>query len=261
MKEPLCVRQQQMMEFLLQGEKKIANHIVQQGAISVDTRLHIYRNAYQVRLRETIDTDHPLTGVYLGDDLFDQMVQQYINIYPSHYRSLRHFCDDLPVFLADNKPFSEHPQIAELARFERLLLCVFDAPDAATVSVEALGELPPQNWPEMKIHFHPSVRLFESPWNVVSVWQAIKEEQSPPDSRWSTEECLLWRNREKMTEFLHVGAAELCMVKEFQHGSNFARVCEALLEIIPHDEVSVFAVSTLSKWAQQGLIGVLYGTE
>jgi len=259
MKETLFDRQQQMMNFLLRGEEAITEHIVQQGAISVETRLHIYRNAYQMRLRETIDTDHPVTGVFLGDELFDKMVQQYTDSFPSQYRSLRHFCDELPVFLADRKPFSEHPQIAELARFERLLLTVFDAPDAVAIDTSELSALAGTVWPNMKIKFHPSVRVFESRWNVVSVWQAIKGDLPPPNSQWNKEACLLWRNRERMTEFVHLDAAELCMVKEFQHGSNFARVCEALLEIVPPDELSACAVNILSKWAQQGLIGSLYG--
>jgi len=261
MKETLFERQQQMMNYLLQGKKTIKDHIVQQGAITVDTRLHIYRNAYQLRLRETIDTDHPVIGVYIGDELFDQMVQQYVISYPSHYRSLRHFCDELPSFLGDRKPFSEHPQIAELARFERLLLTVFDASDAPVIGLSELSGMSAPDWPNMKIQFHPSVRMFESPWNVVSVWQAIKDDLPPPSSLPSREACLLWRNRQRMTEFVHLNSAELCMYREFQQGSSFAQVCEALLSVVPDDELSACAVNILSKWAQHGLIGSLYGNE
>lgn len=254
MKQTLRERQQQMMEYLLDGKGDIADHIAQQGNITVDTRLHIYLNAYRVRLRETIDTDHPVTGDYLGDELFDQMVRHYTEQHPSRYKSLRHFCDELPAFLASSEPFNAHPQIAELARFERLLLSAFDAADASTLESEALASLASDAWPEMTVSFHPSVRLFESHWNVVSIWQAMKKEATPPDAKWSSEQWLLWRNRDHLTEFSHLNSAELCMYRQFLSGADFATVCEALLELIPESEVSTTAVNTLVKWIDQGLI-------
>ena len=71
--------QQQMMNYLtddtlVEHEPSIAKNVENHGGISREARLHIYKNAYQMRLKETIDNDHELLGLYLGDDLFDQMV-------------------------------------------------------------------------------------------------------------------------------------------------------------------------------------------
>ena len=130
--------QQQLMAYLLGQDSTIADHVVDQGGITTDVRLGIYRNAYRIRLRETIDVDHPVLGTYLGDELFDRMVDGYIDQHPSSFSSLRQFADRLPKFLSTNTPFSEHPQIAELARFERLLLTAFDAADASSVPPQHL---------------------------------------------------------------------------------------------------------------------------
>ena len=77
MNDTLAQRQQQLMQHLLHGDGAIKEYIAQQGNVSTETRLHIYRNAYQERLRQTLDTDHPVTGIYLGDELFADMVAAY----------------------------------------------------------------------------------------------------------------------------------------------------------------------------------------
>ena len=247
-------RQQQLMAHLLHGDGDINDHIALQGNVSTATRLHIYRNAYQTRLRETLDTDHPVTGSYLGDELFEQMVAGYRSRHPSNQRSLRHYADELPEFLAAQAPFCDNPQIAELARFERLLLSAFDAAEAVRVSRADLQRLPLAAWPGMTPVFHPSVQLFESDWNVVGLWQALKAESMPPAAQQGFEAWLLWRNRELLTEFRHLDAAEHCLLKQLLAGAEFATACEALLELVPVAEVSAVAAGTLVNWLELGLI-------
>ena len=246
------------MAHLLRGDSDIKAHIASQGKVSTDTRLHIYRNAYQTRLRETLDTDHPITGLYLGDELFERMVAGYRELYPSRHQnlrhSLRHYADALPEFLATEAPFSESPQIAELARFERLLLSAFDAREARRTSREELQALPLDAWPGMTPIFHPSVYLFESEWNVVGVWQALKTEATPPPAQQEPQAWLVWRNGDLLTEFRHVETVELCLFTQFRAGAPFAPACEALLELLPSSEVSGAAANALLGWLESGLI-------
>jgi len=95
-----------------------------------------------MRLREFIEVDHRVLGIYLGDDLFDLVAAEYVKQCPSSKTSLRHFADQLPGFLARTEPFSAHGQIPELARFERLLMTAFDAAEANKLPNEALAVLP-----------------------------------------------------------------------------------------------------------------------
>lgn len=254
MNRQLQQRQNQLMDYLLSGKGEIAEHIVSHGELSTQTRLHIYGNAYQTRLREAIDTDHPATGVYLGDNLFELMVDNYRQQHASRHRSLRYFADALPHFLATQMPFRDNPQISELARFERLLMNAFDAADASRATIEQLRQILVEDWPTLKLDFHPSVQLFESKWNAVEIWQAIKEEKTPPAAQQSPETWLVWRNKGLLTEFRHLGEAELCMFKQFKGDGHFASACEALLDIEPEDRVSAIAVNTLMGWLDAGLV-------
>ncbi|MBV1932738.1 MAG: DNA-binding domain-containing protein [Porticoccaceae bacterium] len=257
MRSQLQQRQQQMMSYLLSGKDEIAEHVLDQGKLSAQTRLHIYGNAYHSRLRDTIDTDHPATGVYLGDSLFELMVDNYRQQHASSYRSLRHFADALPHFLAMQTPFCDNPQISELARFERLLVSTFNAADASRATIEQLRQFPVEDWPEINIDFHPSVQLFESNWNAVEIWQAIKEEKTPPTAQEDSTTWLVWRNQVLLTEFRHLGMAEFSMFKHFKSGGSFASACEALLDIEPEDQVSAIAINTLMRWLDSGLVKIL----
>ena len=247
--------QTDFMAYLTSGDETISQQVIQQGKIDVATRLHIYSNAYLMRLREAIDNDHPILGVYLGDDLFDQMVAGYIENHPSEVESLRYFADQLPNFLAAAAPFNEHPIIADIARFERALLNAFDAADAQSITVVDLQKVPPENWPLMKLRFHPSMQFFETQWNTVETWQAIKQEQTPPAAEVQGKAYwLLWRNQDRLTEFNSLTEDEYALLTAALRGTDFSGLCEVLFDYYAEIEISQTAVNYLQKWIQLGLI-------
>ena len=71
------------MSFLQAQDGDFSDLVIGDETLDTATRLEIYRNAYTTRLKKSIETDHPVLGVYLGDDLFDRLVSGYIALYPS----------------------------------------------------------------------------------------------------------------------------------------------------------------------------------
>lgn len=165
--------QQQFSDYLLSRSDEISACIVDDKKVSKQTRLEIYKNTYTIRLTKCIETDHPMLGKYLGDGLFETMAEGYINNNPSHYTTLRYYCDDLPGYLDKTEPFTSAPILSEIAAFERTMLNAFDAADAddKRTSVEDLKSIEAEKWPAIKISFHPSVRVFTAYWNSVESWQ------------------------------------------------------------------------------------------
>ncbi|WP_261842906.1 HvfC/BufC N-terminal domain-containing protein [Aliamphritea ceti] len=246
-------RQQQLLDYIMGKPSDIQEHIQDRGKVSVDIQLHIYRNAYQVSFWETLNTDHEILGKYLGDDMFNAMVRDYIAEYPSTFRSLRDFGDRLPTFLTENKAFSQHPQIAELARFERDLLIAFDAMDANMCSREDLTRIAPEQWAELTIEFHPSVRAFITGYNVVDIWQHLKADRSPPDALARNEYWILWRNRDRLTEFASLDGFEQAMYETFSKGYTLEQAAEFLIEI-SHSDPTEKLLTTLFTWLDKGWI-------
>lgn len=257
-KLPLASLQQKMINYLVNDDPNVTTTIMKQikdhGRITRDVRLNIYKNAYQVRLKETIENDHEMLGFFLGDDLFDQMVLGYINAYPSDNTSLRHFADKLPLFLANTPPFKDHPIISELAHFERFLMVAFDAADAALFTRDLLANIPPEQWPDLVFRFHPSVQLARFQYNSVETWQALKQEQAPEPAKEQPSDWLLWRNKERLTQFRSLPAQEYDLINMILQGASFADLCDFLLQEVSEEQASPLALDYLLKWLDDGIL-------
>ncbi len=232
--------QHQFLKQIL-GDKtaNMQQRIVNQGELSNDFRVSIYTNAYRMRLKECIETDHEVLGIYLGDALFDQMVEGYISEFPSHHTSLRYFSERLPLFLTQNKPFNEHPIIAELANFERNLLAAFDAADHPVSSQNDLACMAPEHWPSLIFQPHPSIRLFTTDYNSVETWQALKQHingeqvEIPAATNVKQSIWLLWRNQDRLTEFKSLSPIENEIIQYILNKKSFADICQMLAEFYP----------------------------
>ncbi len=220
------------------------------------TRLNVYKNAYQKRLYEVIDKDHNILGIYLGDDLFELMVKNYIQLYPSNNTSLRQYADRLPDFLSKYEPFSLHPIISEIARFERSLFNAFDASDAARTSIDDLNQVPTHLWPQLKFNFHPSVQRLFFQWNAVDCWQAIKQEKSPDNAHNKRNCWIIWRNADRLTEFRSLNNEEATLIDMILTGKDFSQLCEFISANNSSSESDAVALASnyLTQWVRQGLL-------
>lgn len=247
--------QKKFSDYLLSQNDDITACIVDDERVSKQTRLEIYKNAYAIRLSKCIDTDHPMLGKYLGDELFKTMANGYINNHPSHYTSLRHYCDNLPAYLSKTEPFTSAPILAEIAAFERAMLNAFDAADDKRASVEDLKSIEQEKWPAIKISFHSSVRVFTAYWNSVESWQALKDENTPPEAtKYSPQHWLIWRGVDLLTQFRSLTNESYIMLNGFESGDNYADVCETLLAHVPEDTISELTLKYLFEWLNSGLI-------
>ncbi|MGI2259203.1 HvfC/BufC family peptide modification chaperone [Shewanella sp. GXUN23E] len=254
--------QDHLMQFLLnpQGKaRKAAKALVaKQGEVSADTRLDIYANAYRIRLTEVIENDHEQLGFYLGDELFERLATDFIAAHPSHHRSLRHFCDPLPAFLASDSYFSQYPIVAELARFERLLLVAFDAADAARADFSELTQLAAELWPQVRLRLHPSVQLFHCHSNAVETWQALRHGTEVPAADYSAgRDWLIWRGHSRLTEFISLAPWQTDLLQAVLSGEDFAALCEAMLAYVDEQQAPVQVLESLKAWFDMGLISRL----
>jgi hypothetical protein len=230
-----------------------------QGLVDSDVGLAIYANAYHARLREALEADHPVLSVYLGDELWAGFCSGYIKAHPSQVRSLRHFGVEVPGWLAANEPFSAHPLIAELARFEREMMDVFDSADAGRTNWTSLQALDAQAWPAMRLRFHPSVRLLPQATNAVDVWRALKDEREPPSAQPAGAPArLLWRDEERITRFRPVESLELVALhSSLVEADDFASMCDRLSREVAPADVPARAIGFLRQWFDEGIIETL----
>jgi hypothetical protein len=250
--------QRSFASYLQGGPANVAEHVIDDARLGTALRLEIYKSAYRIRLTKCIEGDHAVLCSYLGDELFELLAAGYIASCPSNHPSLRYFCERLPDYLRDTAPFSQTPILADIAAFERTLMSAFDAPDSPVAGKDSLQILPPEDWPNLRVRFHPSVHLFATQWNTVESWQALKQGEAPAAAGQNDQQhWLVWRGRDRLTEFRSLAPAGLWFYDALHKGGNLTRACEALLEILPEEEISASTVSYLTGWLESGLISAV----
>lgn len=251
--------QHTFLNYLLAPNKKNTKALhrllsVNQGPIS-SLGMEIYVNAYRTRFKETIETDHEILCLYLGDDLFEKMADKFIEVCPSQFRSLRDYCDNLPQFLINDAFFCQHAILSDIAKFERALLNSFDAADTKRSDFSELQNLPAEFWPECKLRLHPSVQIFSCKSNAVQSWQALKEKKTPPAADYSDEQFwLIWRSEERVTEFISLQSHQLALIKGVMQGHNFSELCSSMLDWTEPGHAPVTVLKAVKSWFDMKLI-------
>ena len=87
------------------------------------------------RLIEALRNDHELLHAYLGDEMFNEMGHAYVKARPSEHPNLRWFSQGLQEFLKSTAPYSEHPELSDLAALEKALNDAFDAAEGKVVEL------------------------------------------------------------------------------------------------------------------------------
>ena len=229
--------------------------IADQVGIGVDKRLQIYASAYSIRLKETIETDHEMLGLYLGDELFDKMAVEYVASHPSSFHSLRQFCDALPQFLREDNFFGQHVILSDMAGFERALLQAFDAQECPRARFSDLQAIDGQSWPGIRFRFHASLQIFRCESNAVESWQALKQGQTPPAADYSSKRAwLLWRGTNRISEFVSLAPYQLALLEGFLEGHDFAHQCERMLQWLDPDTATAEVLSAVQAWFELGII-------
>ncbi len=134
--------QDQLQQFLLTGHSDIGVSIIATERVSADARLGIYRNAYRIRLIDSLVISFPGLYQYLGTKEFERLCGVFIEAHPSHYRSIRWYGDVLPDFIKHHYK-KERAYLAELADLEWKMSLAFDAADTKVMLIDEMARVPP----------------------------------------------------------------------------------------------------------------------
>ncbi|KTD31873.1 DUF2063 domain-containing protein [Legionella maceachernii] len=250
--------QDQFQSYLLKGQSAIPQWIVATEKVSIEQRLAIYLDSYRYRLLESLAANFPVLELYLGRDEFYKLGENYITHHPSSYRSIRWYGDQFAEYLKRNSK----PYLAELAEFEWKMTLSFDAADEGVLKIEQMASVPPEAWPHLRFRPHASLQRMDFAWDVVKIWEAISNEQSPAPPMKSADiiPWVLWRN-EYLNRFYSLGEEEAWALDALIRGATFGELCEGLCKWLEEAEVGLRAASLLKGWIQSGLLAELSITE
>lgn len=241
------------------GEPVSTAWVSASGRAAPQTQLSIYAYAYRARLKEVLANDFPAVLMAIGDDIFNQLAEDYIQAHPSHYFSLREFGSHVPVFVAELIQQSENYKgmywLYELALFEWSLGQAFDVADVTLFTEQDMAAISPEAWPTLTFILHPSVQRLDFEWNTPEMWQALTAEEPTPitATRESTSPWLIWREQ-LVTRFRSMQADEQLALDSACAGASFTDLCEQLATLMSEEDVPLRAAGLLKGWIAQGLI-------
>jgi hypothetical protein len=247
--------QQQFQSYLLHRDEHVAQRIEGTRRVDNRTRLGIYADAYRLRLLEALRVDFPALHTLAGDADFERIGRAYIEAHPSEHFSIRYFGRQMSALLTSDARFCNTPVFAEMAAFEWALGLSFDAADSACVTVEEVGAIPGEAWPDMQLRLHPSVQRLDLRWNVPGLWKAIQEEQPPqqPVDADRPQAWVIWRHG-LQSYFRSATVDESWALDALGEGQCFAMLCAGLCEWIDEEHVAAHAAQLIRRWVTDGLI-------
>ena len=250
--------QQEFLGYLLDDAAvDIVERIESTPRRSAQQRMAFYGNAYTLRLKEALTTDYERLHSYLGDELFDTLMQQYIECYPSHHTSLRYFGQHMVEMVEQQEPFKPLAEVAEIARIEQAFADSFDAADCECTSLDQLAQLEPEAWATLTLRFHTSVQLLPQHFNSFQIWKALSNEQMPPQKTADDSVWLIWR-QDLVSQYRALEHAERTALSIALSAGSFADICTGLLEHFSEQETPQQAVGYLQRWINDQMVCELY---
>lgn len=248
------------MDYLLDESSAMINNIESTPMLSAKGRLDIYAIAYRLRLKEAITTDYDKLASYLGDEQFEQLMDCYIEKYPSHTTNLRYFSTKLPDLVRDEAPFNSLPELYELACIERAFADSFDAKDLQFATLDDLATLPEEAWGTLQFVLQKSVQILWLNHNSFPIWKALDDEDTPPEvEKTNASTWILWRREDLISHYRMLAEAEVAALELVMKGETFAVICEKLLDFFSEDETPMKAIGFLQSWVnEQMLAGFKY---
>jgi hypothetical protein len=251
----LALLQEDFQDYLLHGTSAIEGHVLGSTRVPVATRLGIYGGAYGSRLAEALAGNYPVLAQLCGESEFATLAARYVQGHESAFFSIRYYGDQLPQFLATHEEYAGAAVLAELARWEWTMTVVFDAGDAVPLDPQALTQVAPQEWAQLRFGWHPSVQRLGLEWNAPQIWQAVNAGEDPPPTTLHPEpvQWLLWRQN-LSTYFRSLDASEAAVLDAARAGWPFGELCELLCTQLGVEAAPTQAATLLRGWLAAGLI-------
>ncbi|MEK9968034.1 MAG: DNA-binding domain-containing protein [Ferrovibrio sp.] len=236
------------------GQGAVAPAVRVPAGIDVAARLHVYRNAYVERLRETLQTDYPVLLRLVGAERFAQMAYGYIAAQRSVSPNIRWFGGGFPAAI------TQDATARAMAQFEWAIGLAFDAADDAAIGAADLSTVAAEAWPALRFSLHPALHVLDLDHAVPDWWLAVNEAEeaadlpaapqplSPEQQHWA-----IWRS-ETGVRFRMLEPDEAAMLKAVADGEAFAGLCQIAADHGGIDTAAMRAAGLLRQWLDSGWI-------
>lgn len=160
--------------------RELESVVLPSKKLSSAERLGIYAHMYYARLVEVMEAEYPTLPQVLGAEAFDAACRRYIAKHPSRARTLGSFSARFPEFLAKTLPRDSRSALAvDVARIERAMEDVFDAPRAEPMAAEQFAAIGAADWDRTRLPVTPAIRMLELRYPANEFMNAVRRGERP----------------------------------------------------------------------------------
>ncbi len=212
--------------------------------------LAVYQNNYRAQLVGCLEQSFPQVRAWMGEEAFHSAAVSHIDDHPPHAWTLDAYAQSFPTTL--ERLYPDNPDLHELVWIELTLSDAFIGPDAAPLSMDALGTI---DWDTVRLTLTPTFAMRVATTNAEEIWISLNEQGAAVDSVMLDEPggLIVWR-RGYSAYLRQVDAIEYAALQELARSGSFAALCTLLVEKLDEDAGVAQAAGLLMQWLSGGLI-------
>jgi len=133
--------------------------------------LQAYRNGVLANLAGAVRTTYPVLQRIVGPAYLDAAIRRYVLERPSTRGDLNAYGSDFDAFIAAYPPAAELPYLADVARLEWQVQCLYGMADAPDQDLSLLAATPPEQWGDLHFRLDPAHAVLASRWPLARIWE------------------------------------------------------------------------------------------
>jgi len=176
----LAELQAKFQDAIVSDDRAILDAVNPSRRLDRAARFAVYAEAYHLRLAGFLAEDYRVLRNAIGDEMFGALVEAYIGATLSHHPNARWYARQLPEFMQKAEPWRHQREWIDLAALERALADAFDARDADAREIGALGAIPAEARPHLRLDFQESLALLAVSRGTIAAYEAAAENNPLP---------------------------------------------------------------------------------
>ncbi len=221
--------QTRMMGALLQGASEDAAALLDAPPATALSRLQVYENNVRSNFAEALRSTYPAIRRLVGEDYFGRSAREFQRRHPSPSGDLVQVGRFFSEYLAQRHADDEFGYLADVARLEWLVQEALLAAEHAPLNLEKMAGVAASAYDTLRFELHPAVRLFESRYPVLRIWEVNVSQDSEPeviDLGSGADRVIVMRQRLQL-RFQRLSRGDYCLLDRFRQGAGFAAAVDA----------------------------------
>lgn len=207
--------------------------------LSAAQHLTIYRQSYIARLRACMQSQFKCLAYALGESLFQDFADEYLDSNPSASYTLNNLGEKFPSFLEMNRPDTESEEkeewpdfMIELVKFEYALSEIFDMQGTDGINI------PDSNTPDHLLTTSPTLHLFEHKFPICSYYLDFNANLSPNLPFPQKSHCAVSRQNYKLGLF-NLGIDQYYFLNCIKAGVSIEEAKDKLIEFFNFERANL----------------------